>query len=358
MKYAVIIDSYPSSDDDKNLLLKNLKILKSQNIDVILTSHHPCNSEIIENSTYFLYESENNYYYLDSNIINENISGITNPIYQKYIELGGYIFYDRCVITGWSVAIISQMINSIKFLWSKGYDYAFYIVEDCIIPNNFKEILDKILTKQSIYRNYFIENPNIQPWLAGYFFGFTIDNYLISKFPKVDLSQNKIYQKYFPNCSAEDFMLRIWGNENNQISEYNTLDRIFGQNNWNTKSSTIQTGSSHLHYTTISSLFVDISLQQTILLLFVNNECYSNEIEFNIKISDENKNDIFIRNIILQKNSWFMIDLDCIFSNKETIMLEKKIGCTTDKTYYFEDNIIINSTYIDRYSLIKNFVKI
>jgi hypothetical protein len=358
MKYAVIIDSYPSSDKDKDLLLKNLKILKSQNIDVLLTSHHPCNSEIIENCDYFLYERENNYYYLDSDIINENISEITNPIYQKYIEIGGYIFYDRCVITGWSVAIISQMINSIKFLWSKGYRYAFYIVEDCIVPNNFKEILENILSEQNLYRNYFIENSNFIPWFYPHFFGFTIDDKLIHKLPKEDISTNKLFQKYFPNCAAEDFMIRIWQEENNKISNSYILENIFGKDNWNIKNSSVTPGSSHLSYTTISSIFVDNSLNNLKLLLFVNEECMSDEINFEINILNE-VGDIINRQVInLYKNNWFMLDLSWIFYENSIIRLKKKISSPTIITYNFEDDIYINKKYLNQYSLLKKYTTI
>ena len=358
MKYAVIIDSYPSLDRDKDLLLKNLKILKSQNIDVIVTSHHPCNSEIIENSTYFLYESENNYYYLDSNIINENILGITNPIYQKYIQLGGYIFYDRCVTTGWSVAIISQMINSIKFLWSKGYNYAFYLVDDCIIPSNFDSILENILSERNLYRNYFIENVNILPWFFPHFFGFTIDDKLINKLPKEDISTNKLFQKYFPNCAAEDFIYRIWYEENNKISNTYTLENIFGSSNWNMRSSLVTPGPSHLSYTTISSIFVDDSLNNLKLLLFVNEECICDEINFEINILNEGEIIIDRQVINLYKNNWFMIDLSWIFNENSIIRLKKKISSSSILTYCFEDDIIINKKYLSQYSLLKKYVTI
>jgi hypothetical protein len=355
MKYAVILDSYPASKEDKELLLKNIKILKDQNIDVILTSHHPCSSDIIEKCDYFLFEKSNNYYFKDSDIINENISQISNPIYQTYIQIAEFNFYNRCVITGWSVAIVSQMVNSIKFLWSKGYNYAFYLVEDCIIPNNFNLILENVLSEKKIYRNYFIEHPNIIPWFAGNFFGFTIDDKLINKLPKEDISTNKIFQKYFPNCSAEDFMVRIWYEDSNKISSSSTLDNIFGLGNWNIKSSLVVPGPSHLNYTTISSIFVDDTLNNFILLLFVNDECVCDEIKFEINIY--NKDNIVLESqvINLHKNNWYMLDLNWIFNENNSIIFRKKISSTTEQTYYFEDDIIINKEYLNQYSLLKKY---
>ena len=78
-KYCVIIDTYPQTQEEKKLLLSNLKTLKKQGIDVLVTSHSYCNKEIIENSTYFLFEKKNNYYFLDSTIINENIKETQPP---------------------------------------------------------------------------------------------------------------------------------------------------------------------------------------------------------------------------------------------------------------------------------------
>ena len=130
-----------------------------------------------------IFEKTNNYHYLDSDILNQNICNVKNPVYLKYTQIADEIFYDRLVVTGWSVAITSQLFNAIKFLFNKGYDYAFYLVDDFICPNDFNLKIENILEKSKGYRNYFIKNKSqFNSWFAGFFFGFTIDNELIKIF--------------------------------------------------------------------------------------------------------------------------------------------------------------------------------
>ena len=119
MKYAIIIDSYPQTEIQKKRLVETLKKLKNKNIDVLLTSHNTCSPEIIENSTYFLFERKNDYHYLDSHILNEDIRGINDPTYMRYTHINDCVFYDKLVVTAWSVAIVSQLFNAVKFLYQK-----------------------------------------------------------------------------------------------------------------------------------------------------------------------------------------------------------------------------------------------
>lgn len=157
MKLAVIIDSYPSSEEQQQRLLQNLDKIKSTGMDVLVSSHHPCNSSIIEVTDYFLYEKSNRYYYLDSDILNYNLAGIENPVYLKYTGIGDRMFYDRLVITGWSAAITSNFLNSIRFLWNKGYEYAFFLHDDFICPDDFSvkihNILQKIAGSQKLFHS-------------------------------------------------------------------------------------------------------------------------------------------------------------------------------------------------------------
>lgn len=360
-KYCVIIDTYPGSSQQQELLLRNLKVIKEQGIEVLLTSHHPCSSEIIENTTYFLFEKRNDYHFLDSEILNENIRGVESPVFMKYETIGDEVFYNKLVITGWSVAITSQLFNSIKFLYGKGYDYAFYMVDDCIVPENFAEKISCILEKSKNKNNYFIRNkPLFGSWFAGFFFGFSITDQLISRFPNLDFSSNKTYQKYFPNCAGEDVILRIWGNDDNYIEDHGELNNIFGQNKWNLVSSVIKPGPSQLHNQTSSSIYVNLdhSINKYCLMLHTAWDCLFESVLYNIKISNQSGDLLYERSIELPRGHWFKDYLDHIFENEneQTFVFYKQI-ISSDRTLELEDTIIIEKRDLHKYSELKRFEK-
>lgn len=358
MKYAIILDSYPSSESDRGSLLQNLLSLKSQNIDVMLTSHHPCSSEIIENSTYFLYERENNFYYLDSHIINNNIKEIENPIFQRFFSIGEITFYDRIVLTGWAVAIISQFINATKYLWSKGYDFAFYMVGDCLVPEDLHIKIENILKKIKNDENYFIRNaPIFSSWYAPFFFGFRLTDNFIENIPNKDYSDNSTFQKYFPNCAMEDFMVKLFENTKKYVDEYETLDEIFGTGKWNMISSVMGNGSTNLHHTVTSSIFVNEACNEFVLVLQVLSDCIYNLVNFNIQISDTRGEVFFSREILLNKNTFYIENIDYLFSNREEVILKKQVVERDSETYGFEDTIIIKKEDLSKYSVLKGFIR-
>lgn len=356
-KYAVIIDSYPSSEEQKDRLLDNLKSLNSQGVDVLLTSHYPCGSNIIEECKYFLFEKTNNYYFLDSHIINENIKEIKNPIYLKYSNIGDEVFYDRLVVTGWSVSITSQFFNAIKFLYNKGYDYAFYLVDDFICPTDFREKIDNIIESSKSKRNYFLKHkPIFNSWFAPFFFGFTIDDILISRIPNIDISDNKLYQRYFPNCSFEDVMLKIWSDDDNYVDEHDVLNFIFGQNKWDLVSSVISSGQSELHNNTSSSIYVSENKENGKYCIMLYNYWNSN-VDFNICIKNKLNEVIYQININLHKGQWFKDYIDYLFDSNDFISLHKDVTAS-DKSCSFSDVVNIDRKYINSYKIIKNFEKI
>jgi hypothetical protein len=357
MRYAVIIDSYPQKDSQRERLLNTLKKLKSKNIDVLLTSHNSCTPEIIENSTYFLFEKKNDYHYLDSHILNENISESKDPTYMRYTYINDNVFYDKLVVTAWSVSIVSQLFNSIKFLYGKGYDYAFYMVDDFLCPDNFDIKLNEIIEKSKGKRNYFIKNqPMFSSWFAGFFFGFTIDRILINRIPNLDFSDNKIYQKYFSNCSGEDVVNEIWKQDDNLIEEHNELNNIFGPGNWNIDSSVINPGPSTLHNDISSSIYVNS--EDYCLMLFVNNNSVFNKVNFNLKLYDESRNLLYSKQTDLQKGWYFLDYLNDIFKNNRKVIFEKEVIGYSDKITYFKDSIVIDEDTIEDYKKLKNYNKI
>ena len=359
MKFAVIIDSYPSSEEQQQRLLSNLEMIKSLGIDVLVSSHHPCNSSIIEKTDYFLFEKSNRYYYLDSDILNYNLDGIENPVYLKYLGVGGRMFYDRLVITGWSAAITSNFLNSIRFLWSKGYEYAFFLHDDFICPVDFLHKIQNILQKSQGHRNYFIRNnPNFSSWFAPFLFGFQIDDVLIQKLPKTDLSLNSNFQKFFPNCCFEDVLLRIWGNDSNFIDDNSQLNFIFGENNCNLVNSVFGTGSSRLHSEVSSSVYVNLDqpTNQFCLMLNVSPDCFCERVNFNFEFRDSDGNLLREIKLDLLRANWYTEFIDEIFMNQRVVTMRKKIhGFCGNEIYSFGDAISLEKEKLIKYSELKNF---
>lgn len=358
MKFALILDSYPSREEDQDLLLKNITTLKSQNIDVFLTSHHRCNSGIIEKCDYFLFEKCNQYYFHDSHIINENIEGITVPIFQRYLNIWDLIFLDRVISTSWSVSIFSQFSSAINFLMSKGYNYAFYLVGDCLIPENFGEKLEKILEQSIEYDNYFIKNSSqFSNWFLPHFFGFSITQKLASRIPKEDFSDNKIFQKYYPNHSFEDIILKLFGQDKNNIQNHEVMNEIFGSGNWNISSASSHSDESTIHYFTTSSIFCSESTDEFILLLEVSSDCTFDSIDFEIQIYDENNHTIYYKKINLNRGVWYMENINHLFDNSNIITFNKKLKPRENETIIYSDTIIIKKEDLSKYSILKRFIR-
>lgn len=357
-KFCVIIDAYPQTEDEQKILLENLKKFKLNNIDVLLTSHHPCTPEIIENSTYFIFEKKNNYHFLDSDILNYNLQGIENPIYLSYLQIGNEMFRDHLVVTGWSVSIVSQFVNSIKFLWAKGYEFAFYFVGDFKCPDNIQQKFSEIFSNLGDHKNYFIKNnPNFSSWYCPHLFGFTLEESLIQKIPNFDFSDNFNFQKLFPNCGLEDVMLKLFGEDKNLVDEHSEIDKFFGFGNWNIVSSIIKPGPSALHFTTTSSLFWKEDLSDCYLLLNVQPGCPCNNVSFCVNIVTENSETIFNREIILGKGGWYKEKLNNLFHQRESVIFNKKVR-DVEETCSFFDSIKIQNTSLKKYASLKNYYEI
>lgn len=356
-KFCVIIDSYPQSGEEQKILLNNLKIFKKNNIDVLLTSHHPCTSEILENSTYFIFEKKNNYHFLDSDVLNENLDGVKDRIYMKYLTAGDETFRDYLVITGWSVAVTSQFFNAIKFLFGKGYDFAFYFVGDFICPENISDKIQEIFNKLNHRRNFFIQNsPNFSRWFSGLFFGFTVDDVLVNKIPNLDFSENSIYQRFFPNHAGEDVVLKLFSSDDNEVVGHEELDNFFGADNWNLSSSAIMPGKSSLHATTISSIYSKEDLSEFSLLLEVDYNCFAENVKFTIEIlSDDLLESLFYRELILGRGGWYKEKIDRTFFDREVLFLNKKVESMEDGTCFFSDTIEIRKENLSNYSFLKNY---
>jgi hypothetical protein len=170
-KVAIILDSHPNSPQKRERIIQNLDELKKQNLDVILTSRYPCDSEVISKSDHFIWSKRNEFLFLDSHILNHNMCGDHHPVYGEYFSIGDVTFWNKLVRTGWSPTISSSIKSAINFLLDKGYTYAFYLVDDFICPSDFSEKLWNIFEKTQNYRNYFISNPIS---FSGFHLGFLV----------------------------------------------------------------------------------------------------------------------------------------------------------------------------------------
>lgn len=359
MKFLFIIDGYPQSESQQERLLSNLKKLKSQGIDVLLTSHYPCPPEIIENTKYYLFEKDNPYHYLDSDVLNENINDADIRVFMRYYNINNQLFYDRTLAGGWSIAIISQLFNSIKFLYSKGYDYAFYLVDDFICPDDMLNKVEEIFKKSAGHRNYFIkEKPGHSDWYLPFFFGFTIDQKLIDRIPNLDFSNNKTYQKFFSNCYAEDVIYNLWSQDNNYLEDYYEMHNLFGENNYNisTSSSLFYLGDSHLHNNVSSSIYVNSGSETNkyALMLFVGHNSPSDKVQFNMKLETTSGELLYQKQIELNKGYFYLEYLDRFFGENDLVLKKEVIGYPEDK-YNFKDTINIKMSEIGAYSRLKEF---
>jgi hypothetical protein len=361
-KYAIIIDSHPSTDEKKKRLISNLENLKKQNIVVVLTSRYPCPPEIISKADHFIYQSYQKFHYLDSDILNhmscENLDPITP--YHSWSYFADLRVIDRLVNIQWSIAIVSSIQSAIQLLWAKGYDYGFFLVDDFICPDDMVLKIENIIKKSSGYRNYLIKaawKTNFSGYFSPWFFGFTIDESLIKKIPKEDLSKNEIFQKYYPNCAYEDFINRIWSSENNFVEEPEYLNEFFGAGNWDLDSLDISKLPNNLHVNTTSSVFIKNteSAKHHLLVLSLTEVPYFEKAHFLIEFKNEMGE--IIRNLDLELEAGhFYIELvDWIFEiNKKIFLYKKIVGYGTIESS-LEDSIIIDMDKIDCYAKLKYY---
>jgi hypothetical protein len=274
------------------------------------------------------------------------------------------IFIDKLVITGYSVVVISQLFNAIKFLHGKGYRFAFFLVGDFSFPiDGLRHKTDSIIERleKSNKKNYFVKNRSIfGGWFAPFFFGFSIDDELLQKLPTCDISLNSNFQNYFPNHSFEDVVLRLWGNENNILEEHESLDLIFGKDRWDTKKSTIKSGQGSLHYFTSCSLHIglDTDFLFPMLFLTVSRDGVYEKVSFEIEIFNSATREIlYSKSMILDKGFWYMENLTAFLEGNRHITIGKRI---TDLAsgIYFCDEINLDLLAYKEYSVLKGFKKI
>jgi hypothetical protein len=364
-KSCYILDVYPSGENERSELIQNLKNIKKEGSDILLTSHSTCDPEIINLVDYFIYEKENTYYYLDSDILNhiKNWDQL-NPIFMETITTNDNIFINKLVITGYSVVITSQLINSIKFLYSKGYDFAFYFVGDFLFPiDGLRHKTDAIIERleKTNKRNYFVKNSSIfNGWFAPFFFGFSIDNELVQKLPTCDISLNSNFQSYFPNCCFEDVILKLWEKENNIVEDHQSLDLIFGKDRWDIKRSFIKSGQSSLCYFAPCSIYFGLNEDFILPMLFLNLQWNGphEKVSFDVEILNTSTKEIlYSKSAILEKGFFYQQDLTSFVQGNTYITMKKKVA-DLSSGISFDEEIILDLLRYKEYSVLKGFKKI
>ena len=136
MKNLFIIDTYPVSPKQEEILIECIEKLKFLKWDILLVSHLPIKTEIQEMVDYLIYDKDNTF--LPSNITPFN-----------WFEIGGNLKVE-ILNGGHTLPICRNMFNSIKFAEDNYYDFFFFLEFD----NLFSESdLLKFNDKYSKYRN-------------------------------------------------------------------------------------------------------------------------------------------------------------------------------------------------------------
>jgi len=137
MKNIFIIDTYPVSPKQEEILIECIKRLKFLNWDILLTSHAAIKTEIQEMVDYYIYDKDNTF--LPPTFTPFSWFNISDNL--KLSILNG----------GHTLPICRNMFNSIKFVEDNYYDFFFFLEFD----NLFSE--DDLLKLDS-FRKQMIDN--------------------------------------------------------------------------------------------------------------------------------------------------------------------------------------------------------
>ena len=355
-KICFVIDSYPSTEEHKGELIKTLKKFRREGIDVLLTSHHPCTPEIIEQSTYFIFEKENTCHFLESEIVNSKYFPSTESYSTLFhFSIPGRRYSNGIISTGYTKSIVSNFFNSIRVLHGKGYDLVFWLVDDFKYPEpGFNVIINSIVCKmrESGNKNCFFENlPSQYGWYNPAFFVFSLDDELISDIPSQNFSDFEIYNRNFMGRVFESFLFDFFRGKPNLVNPGLELDMIFSSSGWNTRKCKVdQSDPSFFHSVHIgpnseASFFLRIPLNYP-----------SKKIEASLNVYNEISGEPIFRWVKeLDRGGWSLIDFDLEVNKKESIVIDKEIKDLDDLSLSFRDIIILNPDNIHAYSKLKFF---
>lgn len=172
MKNLFIIDTYPSTETQKNLLIDCINRLSNIGFDIMIVSHLPIPENIQKLSTYYIYDSDNTF-----------LPGERTPFF--WISLINNIF--RVFNSGHSLAITRNMQNALLMAKSARYDFFYFLEYDVLVD---ELDIDKLLNLKTVMKNegkkmIFFEPKNFYESGSHVYetllFGGEVD-YLLSKF--------------------------------------------------------------------------------------------------------------------------------------------------------------------------------
>lgn len=118
MKNLFIIDTYPSTEEQKKLLIECINRLKNVGFDIMIVSHISIPEEIQSMVNYVIFDSDNSF-----------LPGERTPFF--WVSLFNNIF--RVFNSGHSLAITRNMQNALLMAKSAGYDFFYFLEYDVLI---------------------------------------------------------------------------------------------------------------------------------------------------------------------------------------------------------------------------------
>lgn len=120
MKNLFIIDTYPSTEEQKKLLIDCINRLSNVGFDIMIVSHISIPEEIQKMVNYVIYDTDNSF-----------LPGERTPFF--WVNLFNNIF--RVFNSGHSLAITRNMQNALLMAKSAGYDFFYFLEYDVLIDD-------------------------------------------------------------------------------------------------------------------------------------------------------------------------------------------------------------------------------
>jgi hypothetical protein len=167
-----IIDTYPSTEEQKKILIECINRLSNIGFDIMIVSHLPIPENIQRLATYYIYDSDNTF-----------LPSEKTPFF--WVTLFDKIF--RVFNSGHSLAITRNMQNALLMSKSAGYDFFYFLEYDVLVD---ELDIDKLLNLKNEMKNegkkmIFFEPENFHEFGSHVYetllFGGEV-NYLLSKF--------------------------------------------------------------------------------------------------------------------------------------------------------------------------------
>jgi hypothetical protein len=120
MKNLFIIDTYPSTEEQKKLLINCIDRLSNVGFDIMIVSHTSIPEDIQKMVNYVIYDTDNSF-----------LPGERTPFFWVNLYESNY----RVFNAGHSLAITRNMQNALLMAKSVGYDFFYFLEYDVLINN-------------------------------------------------------------------------------------------------------------------------------------------------------------------------------------------------------------------------------